>query len=747
MSRRQEAISEARLRAAFGGGEVEDYLDEKYLRYANGNKKWSYASGEARGGNVVAEYVYSDKDGEPYLRVERTEDKQFPQSHWDGKQWKWGKPKGPKIPYMLPNLMAAKPETPIFICEGEKDAENLIDLGLVASCASEGAGKWTEDLNGCFADKQTVYILEDNDEPGRKHARQVAQNLKEIVGEVRIVALPGLKVHGDVSDWLAGGGTKERLLELCAAAPIYEACPVVTLNAGQQADAVDVAMGVIAKRAELYVRGTPVELVRLVGDGIAPVTATWLQDYLNRHIAFQRSARPVGRPNSAEPKTAKPVPTDCPTWLPEHVLAKTDELKVPVLDSVITAPTLRADGSLLIEPGYDPATKLLLIGDRWPTVPSEPTRAELRTAWEVLWRPFEKFPFETAFDKGVMLASLLTALVRRSLPLAPAFSFDAPQAGTGKTLLGTCVLTLTADGPPSIIPECGDNEEVRKRLLSILRQGVPGVLFDNIRGNFKSSAMEMLLTSENFSDRVLGINRLLSFRSNVLVLISGNNFQPQGDLWRRILTCRINASDDSPEARYFDLRPLDHCRTHRRKIILAGLTILQGFIAAGRPTMDKAPLGSFESWDALVRQSVLWLNDALSLEIGDPVHCVKIAKAREPELDRLARFLKAARTLMNNDQWTVAKLVEACKWQSDRSDSRMTDTEEAKLAAAAKIKSDVRALLLEVAGERGDINTRRFGHWLVTQADKRHEGLWLARCAAKGHGGTTQWQIQKEEPK
>ena len=44
------------------------------------------------------EYIYRDENGEPYGRVSRTEDKEFPQAHWDGKQWQWGAPKGPRFP-------------------------------------------------------------------------------------------------------------------------------------------------------------------------------------------------------------------------------------------------------------------------------------------------------------------------------------------------------------------------------------------------------------------------------------------------------------------------------------------------------------------------------------------------------------------------------------------------------------------------------------------------------------------------
>src|SRR5262249_30707495 len=57
---------------------------------------------------TVAKYVYRLKDGAPHLQVHRLADKSgFPQYHWDGEKWISGKPKGPKIPYMLPQLIAA----------------------------------------------------------------------------------------------------------------------------------------------------------------------------------------------------------------------------------------------------------------------------------------------------------------------------------------------------------------------------------------------------------------------------------------------------------------------------------------------------------------------------------------------------------------------------------------------------------------------------------------------------------------
>jgi DNA polymerase len=183
-----------------------------------------YDSGERPWGHNTDGYIYQDANGAPYLRVVRTSAKQFPQYHWDNGRWVKGKPAGPKIPYRLPELNAGAPDVPVFICEGEKDSNNVAALGLIATTNSEGAGKgkWTADLNKWFAGKQIIYVLEDNDEDGRRHAREVASHLQQIVGDIRIVSFPELPPKGDVSDWLDMGGTKDQLLARAKAAPRWQ---------------------------------------------------------------------------------------------------------------------------------------------------------------------------------------------------------------------------------------------------------------------------------------------------------------------------------------------------------------------------------------------------------------------------------------------------------------------------------------------------------------------------------------------
>lgn len=122
------------------------------------------------------------------------------------------------IPY---NLKAVMESETVFVVEGEKDADRLTKIGLVATCNPMGAGKWWDSMTPYFKGK-AVIILPDNDEPGKHHAELVAQRLHGVAKPVQIVKLSNLPAGGDVSDWLDAGNTKEDLLALVTTQKPYE---------------------------------------------------------------------------------------------------------------------------------------------------------------------------------------------------------------------------------------------------------------------------------------------------------------------------------------------------------------------------------------------------------------------------------------------------------------------------------------------------------------------------------------------
>lgn len=171
----------------------------------------------------VAEYIYTDDAGVQLYRIERWEpgknnrNKDFVQKLADGTPKKSER----QVLYKLPAIKATPPHESIFIVEGEKCAEALASIGLVATTCAGGTGAWrtwTAELAAPLAGKKCV-VIPDNDEGGLKLARHIVAVLQGAgASEVRWLELPLKKQADDVVDWLAGGGTREQLLELAARA-------------------------------------------------------------------------------------------------------------------------------------------------------------------------------------------------------------------------------------------------------------------------------------------------------------------------------------------------------------------------------------------------------------------------------------------------------------------------------------------------------------------------------------------------
>lgn len=206
-------------------------------------------------------YTYVDEFDKPLLEVVRRPGKQFHQRLPGGVK---GPVKGVRVvPYRLPEaLETIAMARPVFIVEGEKDADDLAKLGIAATCNAGGTGMgWRREHSRCLQGADAI-VIPDNDESGRAHAEKVAKSLTEAGAvRVRVLALPGLKEKGDVSDWLAAGGTAEKLWALAEAAPDWLA------DAGDGWPAPDPS---IAQKSQFTAPTMPLE-------GFGPVLSEWIK--------------------------------------------------------------------------------------------------------------------------------------------------------------------------------------------------------------------------------------------------------------------------------------------------------------------------------------------------------------------------------------------------------------------------------------------------------------------------------------
>jgi len=173
---------------------------------------------------VVARFFYRNEQGQVLYVKERIEPgpdgrkKTFRFKHFEGSVAKPGRGCEPTL-YNLPEVVKA---SHIFFVEGEAKVELLRKWGLVATCLDAGAASpWRPEYNRFFQGKSVV-ILPDCDGPGKEYALRVASNLYGVAKEVKITHLPGLEEKQDIIDWSAGGGTKEKLMELVQNTPPWQ---------------------------------------------------------------------------------------------------------------------------------------------------------------------------------------------------------------------------------------------------------------------------------------------------------------------------------------------------------------------------------------------------------------------------------------------------------------------------------------------------------------------------------------------
>lgn len=500
----------------------------------------------------------------------------------------------------------------------------------------------------------------------------------------------------------------------------------IEIKGGKLPRCVDACIAAIRADGSLYDHGD--ELVRLVDGGMEPVTDLWLRVYLGRIINFTKhSERKKGQ-----------VQTDCTQDLARLVLAQQGNWGLPKLRAVISAPIMRLDGSILQTKGFDRATGLYLDHQPGEPIKAEPTQAEAVAALQRLWHPYKEFPFVGPVDCGVMLAAILTANQRAILPTAPAFAIDAPTAGTGKTKLADCLAQMAGVTEPAMMPPVTQEDELRKRLFSASRLGKGVIVLDNQVAMLDSAALCTFLTSPMYSDRVLGQSVMLKYPNTALFLITGNNFQPVGDLARRVLTCRIDSGKERPDKRSFDLDPAEWVAGHQQEMVRDAITVLLGYrtldldAEGSRRRRGEGRMASFEAWDDVVRQTVLWAAELdTGIKFGDPFNAVDTAFAQDPNRAKHAALLAGWYEVYGDKPKKIAEVIARLQILGERGPLNEGDK--------------LYPILHEIAGQGRTINPHFLGTWIRKNADCIIDGLRFERGGTLN--GSATWFVRRIEAK
>jgi len=171
------------------------------------------------GRRVVKVYDYEDAQGNVVFQVERMEPKGFRQRRPDERGgWTYNLDGITPILYRLPELLEGGDRWVSYV-EGEKDADRLSALGILATTTAMGANAGLRDGDIEVLKDRPVAIWADNDKPGIDRAERAAARLYASGNRVKVIHLPDLPVGGDVSDWLDQGNDKAGVIRLVKQTP------------------------------------------------------------------------------------------------------------------------------------------------------------------------------------------------------------------------------------------------------------------------------------------------------------------------------------------------------------------------------------------------------------------------------------------------------------------------------------------------------------------------------------------------
>lgn len=360
------------------------------------------------------------------------------------------------------------------------------------------------------------------------------------------------------------------------------------------------------------------------------------------------------------------VPTDPPMHVVEALAAK-GEWRFPPLVGVSEIPIVRHDGSIWTTPGYDLETGYLYEPGAVvvPAIPERPTKDEARAALDELAELVAEFPFQTAVDRSVALASFLTCVSRSAMSRAPLTITDGHTPASGKSLIAQIGAILATGDEIPVLSETAD-EELEKRITAMLRAGDAVILIDNVTRPVGGSSLDALLTASHWKGRVLGGSEMVELPNVATWFVSGNNVVVRGDLTRRALRCFLDVPDERPELRTgFRIGDLPgHVKRHRGRLVAAALTVIRAR-ALDREAQRLPALGSFREWSFLVRDALVWLGEA------DPVASQEaLRQVADLGLASFSELLGAWRAYFADRAVQITEALEELDRQGHKDDAR-----------------------------------------------------------------------------
>lgn len=376
-------------------------------------------------------------------------------------------------------------------------------------------------------------------------------------------------------------------------------------------------------------------------------------------------------------------------------------------------PFFRPDGTLVTASGYDTASSVYAAFNSADFLLPEPTRENASEALGDLMGLLREFHFQSSHDLSAALCAMLTAAVRGSLRLAPAFNLSASASGSGKSYLASLISLFAGPGDPHSTSYPSTAEEATKSILAVLMERPAVVLFDDMQGNWTPyGALNKALTSATITERILGVSKTATVGTNCLFMGTGNNVEPAADMRRRVLSLYIAPPTGSPATLTYNGNPVEVVRRNRGQYVSAALTIIRAFNAAGSPRAAVPSIATYGDWSDLCRQPLLWLG------LPDPATSLIEQVSHDPDLQLLGTLIEELQQCFADRAVTVRQIRD----RAVNSDSLRYALEDLPIM------------------ERGAINAHRLGQYLKKQRNRIVDGY---RIEDAEHSDRKGWRVAK----
>ena len=316
------------------------------------------------------------------------------------------------------------------------------------------------------------------------------------------------------------------------------------------------------------------------------------------------------------------VRIDPPPDLGDHILGMLDDWPFPPLRGVIATQTMRFDGTLLTEPGYDKATGLVLFNPpEMPKIFAHPTKQDALEALAFLNDLLTGFDFaeDDNLSRTGAISMLMTPVLRGMMPAAPVHFITKPDADSGGSYLQDLMSAIClGERCPTISLTLHNDEENEKRLSAAAMTGQPIIAIDNFSGTLMGNFFCQLIDRPMPQVRVLGKSEMVTIPNNHTVVANGINIAIGTDAVRRGVRIELDPNVENPSERTFTRDPVAEVLADRGPAVAAVLTIARAYRVAGMPG-KLPPRPGFEVWSDNVRSALKWLNWAdCDLSIKSP---------------------------------------------------------------------------------------------------------------------------------